>query len=345
MHIFSDRLSQSDRAGYRMNHSPFVCRHANRGRITYILRGSPTIPSMIPMVLSDDTPTGCMPHGQTALAGILPSGFTPTSRSDTVRSSGSRLPTPAVARTTSSPAKSLNESTQDDPNRWNLHSTPPGDTVIPGVRPEFPSDRSGADTTRAGHVRLPWPGRHLTSGGMCTPRDDRSNARSTHADSPILLRGHIQPSVSESWIEGIDSTKPSTKNINSIMTNSCQVYERPYSHTLRGTTPRRQTALTSKSVYQKTRRTRIELESTSTRARCLESTSNTISHQSHLESTSNGFGTRRPATRPEDGTWNPPVTPRKGWPRRRNVDVTSNQHPQVMKKSVRHRMHRFSRSR
>ena len=147
MHISSDRLSQSDRAGYRMNHSPFVCRHASRGRSIYILRGSPTIPSMIPMVLPDDTSTGCTPHGQTALAGILPSDFTPTSGSDTVRSSGSRLPTPAVARTISSLAKSLNESTQDDPNRWNLHSTPPGDTVVLGVRPKFPSVRSGADTT------------------------------------------------------------------------------------------------------------------------------------------------------------------------------------------------------
>jgi hypothetical protein len=86
MHIFSDRPSQSDQAGYRVDHSPFVCLHASRGRITYILRGSPTIPSMIPMVLSDDTSTECMPHGQTALAGILPSGFTPTSRSYVVRS-------------------------------------------------------------------------------------------------------------------------------------------------------------------------------------------------------------------------------------------------------------------
>jgi hypothetical protein len=149
MHISSDRLSQSDRAGYRMNHSPFVRRHASRGRIAYILRGSPTIPSMIPMVLSDNTPTGCTPHRQTALAGILPSGFTPSSRSDIVRSSGSRLPTPAVARTVSSLAKSLNESTQDDPNRWNLHSAPPGDTVISSVRLEFPSVRSEADTTQS----------------------------------------------------------------------------------------------------------------------------------------------------------------------------------------------------
>lgn len=72
-----------------------------------------------------------------------------SSRSDTVRSSGSRLPTPAVARTMSPPAKSLSESTQDNPNRWNLLSTPPGDTVISGVRPEFPSVRSGADTTQS----------------------------------------------------------------------------------------------------------------------------------------------------------------------------------------------------
>jgi len=149
MHISSDRLNQSDRAGYRIYHSPFVCRHASRGQNTYILRGNPTIPSMIPMVLSDDTPTGCTPHGQTALAGILPSGFTPSSRLDTVRSSGSRLPTPAVAQTVPSPAKSLNESTQDDPNRWNLHSAPPGDTVISSVRLEFPSVRSGADTTQS----------------------------------------------------------------------------------------------------------------------------------------------------------------------------------------------------
>ena len=78
MHISSDRLkkNQLDRAGYWMNHSPFVCRHACRGQVTYILRRSPTIPSMIPMVLPDVTPTGCTPHGQTVLAGILLSGFT-----------------------------------------------------------------------------------------------------------------------------------------------------------------------------------------------------------------------------------------------------------------------------
>jgi hypothetical protein len=126
-----------------------VRRHASRGQVAYILRGSPTIPSMIPMVLSDDIPTGYTPHRQTALAGVLPSGFTPTSRSGIVRSSGSRLPTPAVARTISSPAKSLSESTQDNPNRWNLPSTPPGDTVISGVRPEFPSVRLGAETTQS----------------------------------------------------------------------------------------------------------------------------------------------------------------------------------------------------
>lgn len=105
MHISSDRLSQSDRAGYRINHSPFTCHHASRGWITYSLRGHPTIPSMIPMVLPDDTPTGCTPYGQTALAGISPSGFTPTSGSSVVRSIGSRLPTPAVARPTPSPAE------------------------------------------------------------------------------------------------------------------------------------------------------------------------------------------------------------------------------------------------
>jgi hypothetical protein len=126
-----------------------MCHHASRGWITYSLRGHPTIPSMIPMVLPDSTSTGCTPHGQTALAGIPPSGFTPLSRSDILRSSGSRLPTPAVARMISSPAKSLSESMQDNPNRWNLHSTPPGDTVISGVRPEFPSVRSGADTTQS----------------------------------------------------------------------------------------------------------------------------------------------------------------------------------------------------
>jgi hypothetical protein len=107
-----------------------VRRHASRGRIAYILRGSPTIPSMIPMVLSDNIPTRYTPHRQTALAGILLSGFTSIFRSGIVRSSGSRLPTPAVARMISSPAKSLSGSTQDNPNRWNLHSTPPGDTVI-----------------------------------------------------------------------------------------------------------------------------------------------------------------------------------------------------------------------
>jgi hypothetical protein len=126
-----------------------MCHHASRGWITYSLRGHPTILSMIPIVLSDDTSIGCTPHRQTALAGIPPSGFTPSSRSDIVRSSGSRLPTPAVARTISFLAKSLNESTQDNPNRWNLHSTPPGDTVILSVRLEFLSVRSGADTIQS----------------------------------------------------------------------------------------------------------------------------------------------------------------------------------------------------
>jgi hypothetical protein len=82
MHISSDRLSQSDRAGYRMNHSPFVRRYASRGLIAYILCRSPTILSMIPIVLSNDVPTRCTPHGQTMLAGILLSGFTRTSGSD-----------------------------------------------------------------------------------------------------------------------------------------------------------------------------------------------------------------------------------------------------------------------
>jgi hypothetical protein len=106
MHISSDRLSQSDRAGYRINHSPFMRRHACRGRITYILRGNPTIPSMIPMVLPDDTPTGCTPHGQAALAGILPSGFTsPTPTRIRPSIVDSRLPTPVRHDETSKSTK------------------------------------------------------------------------------------------------------------------------------------------------------------------------------------------------------------------------------------------------
>jgi hypothetical protein len=106
MLISSDRPSQSDRAGYRINHSPFVCHLASRGRITYILRGSPTIPSMIPMVLPDDTPTGCTPHGQTALAGILPSGFTsPTPTRIRPSIVDSRLPTPVWHNVTFKSAK------------------------------------------------------------------------------------------------------------------------------------------------------------------------------------------------------------------------------------------------
>jgi hypothetical protein len=58
--------------------------------------------SMIPIVLPDDTPAGCMPYGQTVLASILPSSFTPLSR---IRhrsiENGSRLPMPAVARSIS----------------------------------------------------------------------------------------------------------------------------------------------------------------------------------------------------------------------------------------------------
>ena len=126
-----------------------MCHYASRGWITYSLRGHPMILSMIPIVLPNDIRTVCTPYRQITLASILLLGFTLSSRSDIVRSSGSRLPTPTVARTVSSLAKSLNESTQDDPNRWNLHSAPLGDTVISSVRLEFLSVRSEADTTQS----------------------------------------------------------------------------------------------------------------------------------------------------------------------------------------------------
>jgi len=155
MHISSDRLNQSDWAGYRMNHSPFACCLACRGQVTYSLRGHPTIPSMIPMVLPDDTSTGCTPHGQTALAGIPPSGFTPSSRSDVVRSIGSRLPTPAVARPTSPLAKTclLIQVSQSQPMEPAFSAA--RRHGCPGVRPSLPSVRSEADTTHSRHVRLP----------------------------------------------------------------------------------------------------------------------------------------------------------------------------------------------
>src|ERR1700712_799346 len=106
MHISSDRLEQSDRAGYRINHSPFLCHHVSRGWITYILLGNPTIPSMIPMVLPDDTPAGCMPHGQTELASIPPSSLTsPTPTRMLPSIFDSRLPTPVRHDETSELAK------------------------------------------------------------------------------------------------------------------------------------------------------------------------------------------------------------------------------------------------
>ncbi|KAM0724063.1 hypothetical protein Q7P37_000243 [Cladosporium fusiforme] len=75
------------------------------------------------------------------------------------------------------------ESTQANPNRWNPLSTPPGDAVAVGAR--------SPSLTRSS----------LASGGVCTPRDDRPDARSTPADSPILLRSHTQPSVEELALE------------------------------------------------------------------------------------------------------------------------------------------------
>lgn len=48
------------------------------------------------MVYADHTSTGCTLHEQTALAGIPPSGFIPSSGSDVVRSNGSRLLLPLI---------------------------------------------------------------------------------------------------------------------------------------------------------------------------------------------------------------------------------------------------------
>jgi hypothetical protein len=82
---------------------------------------------------------------------------------------------------------------------------------------------------------------------------------------------------------------------------------------------------------------KIEPVSTGTRPQHLESTSNIVTRLSCLESTSNNFSRRRLPTLLVDGTWNPPVTPRED----RTPKDAITQHPQVMTRSVRHRMRRF----
>jgi hypothetical protein len=78
--------------------------------------------------------------------------------------------------------------------------------------------------------------------------------------------------------------------------------------------PREDIRAHSQEHSPEVRTSETEPESTGTRSQHLESTSYVITYQSRLESTSNIFGTRRPSTLPEDGTWNPPVTPREGQP-------------------------------
>lgn len=84
---------------------------------------------------------------------------------------------------------------------------------------------------------------------MCTPRDDRSNARSTHADSSILLRGHSQPSVGESYNGSVESTTPSKESL----TLEWQTHAR-YAKSLKpdatGYHPEKISALASWSIHQ-----------------------------------------------------------------------------------------------
>ena len=54
--------------------------------------------------------------------------------------------------------------------------------------------------------------------------------------------------------------------------------------------PEKLSALTSRSIYQEVRPTKIGPESTGVRLQHLESTSNAVTHRSRLESTSSGSG-------------------------------------------------------
>jgi len=175
---------------------------------------------------------------------------------------------------------------------------------------------------------------------MCTPRDDRSNARSTHADSPALLRGHSQPSASGSWNGSVESTTPTKREPHPRMANPCQVCEGLEAKRY-GVPPQEDFRAHFREHHLEGKIDETEPESTGTRPQHLESTSNIIIRQGCLESTSNNFSRRHLSASREDGTWNPPVTPREGQLRCYNINTAAPQHPQVMTKSVRHRMHRL----
>ena len=74
--------------------------------------------------------------------------------------------------------------------------------------------------------------------------------------------------------------------------------------------PEKLSALTSRSIYQKSRPTKIGPESTGVRLQHLESTRNVVIHRSRLESTSSSSGDCRSPALPVDGVWSPPATPR-----------------------------------
>ena len=144
---------------------------------------------------------------------------------------------------------------------------------------------------------------------MCTPRDGKSDARSTHADSSTLLRGHVQPSVSESQSDYSESIAPSTTGA-TLGWQTHTGYAQAISRTLRSTTPKKLSALTSRRIYQKSRPTKIRPESIGVQLQHLESTSDTVTHQNRLESSSSSSGNCRSSIFPTDGVWSPPATPR-----------------------------------
>lgn len=74
--------------------------------------------------------------------------------------------------------------------------------------------------------------------------------------------------------------------------------------------PGKISALTSRNIRKKKLIDETKPESTGTQPQHLESTSNAVTHQSRLESTSNVFSTCRKPNLLADGVWSPPATPR-----------------------------------
>lgn len=105
MYFFLQPTDAVGAGGVQRELFPFHVPPTARGWITYNFRGHPVISSMVHMIFHDDILTSFVPHGQSALTVIIPSGSTAASQLHIARFIGSQTPTHAVARIMPCPAR------------------------------------------------------------------------------------------------------------------------------------------------------------------------------------------------------------------------------------------------